>query len=45
MGLELHGLSKSSQVYWDLEMLFDGTGEDMGCPKVSIELFLTPLTR
>lgn len=44
-GFELHGLSKFSQVYWELEMLHDGSGEDMGCPKVSLELLLTPLTR
>lgn len=40
-----HGLSKFSQVYWDLEMLDNGSGEDMGCPKVSLELLLTPPTR
>lgn len=40
-----HGLSKFSQVYWDLEMLDNGSGEDMGCPKVSLELLLTPSTR
>lgn len=44
-GFELHGLSKFPQVHWDLEMLDDGSGEDVGCPKVSMELLLTPLTR
>lgn len=44
-GFELHGLSKFSWVYWDLGMLDDGSGEDMGCPKVSIEQLLTPSTR
>lgn len=42
---ELHGLSKLSQVYWDLEMLDDGSGEHMECPKLSIELLLIPSTR
>lgn len=44
-GFELHGLSKFPQMHWALEMLDDGSGEDMGCPKASVELLLTPLTR
>lgn len=43
-GFELLSMSKFSQVYWGLEMLDDGSEEDMGCPKVSIELLLTPST-